>query len=104
MGLVRIRAGGVQQWASLPRSWTQSCRSFTGRDGEKFFIAAVRVRLGLRAETGYLMTTSARARIDGGIVRPRDPAVLRLTTSSNPSGLRTGKSTGFAPLRIFPAY
>src|SRR6516162_9829095 len=46
------------------------------------------------------MTSSARARIDGGIVRPSAFAVLRLTTSSNVVGCSTGRSAGFAPLRI----
>jgi hypothetical protein len=35
------------------------------------------------------MTSSARARIDGGIVRPSPLAVLRLTTSSNVVGCWT---------------
>jgi hypothetical protein len=34
-----------------------------------------------RVETGYSITSSARARIKGGTVRPRALAVLRLTTS-----------------------
>src|SRR5262249_25281267 len=48
----------------------------------------------------HSMTSSARARIDGGIVSPSDRAVLRLTTSSNLVGRSTGRSAGFAPLRI----
>src|SRR6266404_9476523 len=51
----------------------------------------------------HSMTSSARARIDGGTVSPRALAVLRLTTSSNLVGCSTGKSAGLAPLRIFPA-
>src|SRR5262249_10316874 len=51
----------------------------------------------------YSLTSSARARIDGGTVRPSALAVLRLTTSSNLVGGSTGKSAGLAPLRIFPA-
>ena len=46
---------------------------------------------------------SARSSSDGGIVRPSALAVLRLITSSNFVGCWTGKSAGFAPLRIFPA-
>src|SRR5262245_47296265 len=51
----------------------------------------------------YSMTSSARARIEGGTVRPSVSAVLRLTTSSNLSGCWTGRSAGFSPLRILPA-
>jgi Right handed beta helix region len=46
------------------------------------------------------MTSSARARIDCGIVSPRALAVLRLTTNSNVVGCSIGRSEGFAPLRI----
>src|SRR5262249_8321938 len=48
----------------------------------------------------YSITWSARASSDGGIVRPRALAVLRLITSSNLVGCSTGRSAGFAPLRI----
>src|SRR5215813_2115953 len=51
----------------------------------------------------YSITSSARARIDGGMVRPRVLAVLRLTTSSKLVGCCTGRSAGLAPLRILPA-
>src|SRR5262249_32034769 len=48
----------------------------------------------------YLMTVSARIITTGGIVRPRDFAVLRLITSSNFVGCSTGMSAGFVPFRI----
>src|SRR5882724_3811622 len=51
----------------------------------------------------HSMTSSARARIEGGTVMPSALAVLRLTTSSKGVGCWTGRSAGFAPLRIFPA-
>jgi hypothetical protein len=51
----------------------------------------------------YSTTSSARARIEGGTVRPSALAVLRLTTSSNLVGCSTGRSAGLAPLRILPA-
>ncbi len=57
----------------------------------------------LRAATAlahFSTTWSARASNDGGIVRPRALAVLRLTTRSNLVGCSTGKSAGLAPLRI----
>jgi hypothetical protein len=48
----------------------------------------------------YWIISSARTSTAGGIVRPRALAVLRLMTSSNLVGCSTGKSAGFAPLRI----
>src|SRR5215831_20002461 len=42
------------------------------------------------AAVHYSMTSSARARIVGGTVRPSAAAVLRLTTSSNVVGCWTG--------------
>src|SRR5262245_54940458 len=48
----------------------------------------------------YSITWSVRASSDGGIVRPRAFAVLRLITSSNLVGCSTGRSPGLAPLRI----
>ena len=50
----------------------------------------------------YSMTSSARARIDEGAMRPSALAVPRLTTSLKTVGCWTGKSAGFSPLRIFP--
>src|SRR5258707_7565841 len=51
----------------------------------------------------HSMTSSARARIDGGTLRPSALAVFRLTTSSNVVGCSTGGSMGLAALRILPA-
>src|SRR5207249_11033039 len=51
----------------------------------------------------HSMTSSARARIDGGTIRPSALAVLRLTTSSKVVGCWTGRSAGLALLRILPA-
>jgi hypothetical protein len=45
------------------------------------------------------MTSSARARIKCGIVRPSSLAVFRLTTKSNFTGSWIGKSAGFAPFQ-----
>ena len=50
----------------------------------------------------YSITSSARASSVGGTSRPSAFAVLRLITSSNLVGCCTGKSAGFAPLRILP--
>src|SRR5262249_23128195 len=48
----------------------------------------------------HLMTLSARISTNGGIVRPRSSAVLRLITSSNFVGCSTGRSAGLTPIRI----
>src|SRR6516225_11280607 len=52
--------------------------------------------------SSHSITSSARARIEGGMVRPSALAVFRLTTSSNVVGCWTGRSAGLAPLRILP--
>jgi hypothetical protein len=51
----------------------------------------------------YSITSSARATICVGIVRPSALAVLRLTASSTLVDCWTGRSAGFSPLRIRPA-
>jgi hypothetical protein len=53
-----------------------------------------------RTRTRYSMTWSARPSTDGGIVSPRAFAVLRLIASSNVVARSTGRSFGFAPLKI----
>ena len=50
----------------------------------------------------YSTTWSARTRMDCGIAMPSVRAVFRLSASSNVVGNRTGRSPGFAPLRIWP--
>ena len=51
----------------------------------------------------HSITSSARARIDGGIVRPSALAVFILMTISMVVGCKTGRSAGLAPLRMLPA-
>src|SRR5262249_24911976 len=51
----------------------------------------------------HSITSSAMASSDGGKVRPSSRAVETLVTSSNLVPCTTGKSFGFAPLRIRPA-
>src|SRR4029453_6787111 len=48
----------------------------------------------------HSITWSARCSSEGGILSPMALAVLRLITSSNVVGCSTGRSAGFAPLRI----
>src|SRR6476660_1511027 len=50
--------------------------------------------------TTYSITSSARARSDGGMVKPIAFAVVRLIAKSNLVGCSTGKSPGFAPRKI----
>ena len=52
----------------------------------------------------YWITSSARASTEGGIVRPRALAVLRLITSSNLVGCCTGRSAGGVPRKILSRY
>ena len=48
----------------------------------------------------HSITSSARTSSEGGTAMRRTLAVLRLITSSNLVGCSTGRSEGFAPLRI----
>ena len=48
----------------------------------------------------HSITSSARIRMAGGIMRPRVAAVRPLTTSSNLVGSWIGRSPGFSPFRI----
>src|SRR5262245_17445996 len=48
----------------------------------------------------HSITSSAVASKDGGTLRPRALAVLRLITSSYLVGACTGRSEGFSPLRM----
>src|SRR5262245_7175842 len=50
----------------------------------------------------HSITSSARAISDGGTVRPSTRAAWALMTSSNLVDCTTGKSAGFAPLRMRP--
>src|ERR1700675_176393 len=51
----------------------------------------------------YSITSSAMASSVGGTVRPSIRAVWALMTSSNLLACTTGRSAGFAPLRMWPA-
>src|SRR5215472_16764593 len=54
----------------------------------------------VRRTSRYSMTSSARARIDGGIASPNPRAAFKLTIRSNLVGCSTGRSAGFVPLGI----
>jgi hypothetical protein len=51
-------------------------------------------------EPGHWITWSARAKSNGGTVRPSALAVRTLITNSNVVGCVTGSSAGFAPFKI----
>src|SRR5262245_19239185 len=51
------------------------------------------------ASPDHSITSSARRRTDGEMLRSRDFAVVRLTTNSSFEGCSTGRSAGLAPLR-----
>ena len=53
-----------------------------------------------RPPVHHWIISSARTKMDCGIVSPRALAVFRLITSSNLVGCSTGRSPGLAPLRI----
>src|SRR5262249_20209732 len=53
---------------------------------------------------GHSITSSALASSCGGTSRPSALAVCRLMTNSNLVDCTTGRSAGFAPLRIRPVY
>ena len=55
-----------------------------------------------RNSARYSITSSARARREGGMSRPSAFAVFRLMTNSNLVTCCTGKSAAFSPLRIRP--
>jgi len=63
------------------------CNRSTAKEGQEF-------------AASHSITSSARARIEGGMVSPSAFAVFRLITISNFVGCSIGRSPGFAPLRI----
>src|SRR5262249_52999487 len=75
------------------REWPQDGTAEDSDEGSSLHLSLPRC---------YSITSSARASTDGGMVRPRALAVLRLMTSSNFVGCSTGRSAGLAPLRILP--
>ena len=56
-----------------------------------------RKRQGKQSKPCHSITSSARASMTGGTLRPRAFAVLRLMTSLNLVGCWTGRSPGFLP-------
>jgi Rv0623-like transcription factor len=93
---VRDASGNGDELIALSdRSGWSTCRDL--------FVKPLGARPAAKPRWPYSMTSSARARIEGGTVRPSAWAVLRLTTSSKRVGCSTGRSAGLVPLRILPA-
>jgi hypothetical protein len=86
------------QESSQARS-AQSARSYDSRGSPANPTAALR-SWPRWSSTRYSMTWSARSSNDCGIVSPSALAVFKLMTNSNLVGCSTGRSAGFAPLRI----
>ena len=84
------RAQGIALWAAIerPEGGVESGESKGCR------------RSWLRASTRYSITWFARCSRVCGIVSLSALAVFRLITSSNVLGCSTGRSIGFAPLKI----
>jgi hypothetical protein len=82
--LKRRAAGSLRARRELPR-----CRAAEHRDE----LAAPHL-------VGHSMTSSAVASSLSGMVRPSALAATTLMTSSYLVGISTGKSPGFAPLRM----
>jgi hypothetical protein len=91
------RIGAVRNISALP------ARADVGADIVEPLVSANRRPEQVQQHnSGYSITSSAMASTPGGIVRSSALAVLRLITSLNLVGCITGKSAGFAPLRILP--
>src|SRR5262249_27526855 len=58
----------------------------------------------VQQNSGYSITSSARATSDCGTASPSAFAVLRLTVSTYLVGAWTGRSAGLVPLRILSTY
>src|SRR5215471_6395063 len=95
----RLGSAGDGKLGGFLRLRDSSPRFWFGGEGKAGLIGALLARPSGSPPT-HSMTSSARARSDGGIVRPRALAVLRLITSSNLLGCSIGTSAGLAPLRI----
>src|SRR6476659_10818083 len=77
------------------------------KSGDKADIAGLRIRAisgrdQMQQSQCYSITSSARASSVGGTVSPSILAVWALMTSSNLVDCTTGRSDGFAPLRMRP--
>jgi hypothetical protein len=105
--LVPARSLTSGRYAGAARSSRSSAQR---RHGRLLRTRRQRPRCGHAAEkhdelaAPHSITSSARSRKDSGIDSLRALAVVRSMTSSNLVGCSTGRSAGFAPLRILSTY
>src|SRR6516165_5071724 len=92
------RASGLPKYPPARPRRDAPQRPRTARINVRFAPKATEVLRWRRAS--YSITSSASASSVGGTPRPKALAVLRLITNSNLVACWTGKSEGFAPLRI----
>jgi len=104
---------GCTNFSTSPRAWEIANRYLSrGCADVPSFLRPRRERPGNLGTTNkryelsppHSITSSARARSDGGTVRPSTVAVVRLITRSNLVGCSTGISPGFVPRRILSTY
>src|SRR5437773_1737657 len=97
----RIRDGEADRFGGLEiDDQLEPDRDFDRQIGWARALEAAKQRDELAAL--HSITSSAAACSVSGTVRPSACAVLRLITSSNCVGCRTGISAGFEPFRICP--
>src|SRR6266446_8564386 len=100
-GLSNVRTREALGTPDIRKNEIASC----GPDPERSYaFRPASAKLAVGGDAAHSMTSSARARIDGGTVRPSASAVLRLTISSILLGCRIGNSPGFSPARMRPVY
>src|SRR5262245_10975986 len=84
--------------------WLRCRRERPNQQGRRRRAAEQRDEVAPLHLRGHSITSSARASRDAGTVRPSSRAVWALITNSNFEACTTGRSAGFSPLRMRPAY
>jgi hypothetical protein len=92
----RLLPKDLPPWGTIYR-WFAAWRDRRARDQPR---PQARQEISSEVPGGQSISSSARARMAGGTVRPSALAVFRLIMNSNFVACWTGKSAGFAPLRM----
>ncbi len=101
-----LTAADEEECRTFPDTTVRPSKRSQGYHGGTNLATVVRkadrahIAVGASVVAAHRITSSARNRTVGGIVRPSALAVFRLMTSSNFVGRSTGRSAGFAPFRI----
>ncbi len=91
----------THEFCREPRKHVESSTGIAHDDGQIDRLLVTKPAQSLLEDRGLpSITCSARSSSGGGIVRPSVFAVFTLTTRLNLVGCSTGRSAGFAPLRI----